>query len=88
MGKYVTKDGLMSFYSWMICRHYGKDTPAGDLSWDMTYDRNWPEDNSYKAIHDHLAYAPGVFSHEPCLCVFERCWKNYQKFVKNYRINH
>ena len=50
----VTANGEITFYAWMICRYLGQPTPISDIAFDMAFDKNWPLDNKYTSIRNHL----------------------------------
>ena len=44
----------MTFYDFMMTRHLGEDSPAGDLAADMQRDNAFPKTGAYVQIRRHL----------------------------------
>ena len=76
----------MTFYEWMINRHLGKDTVAGDLAGDMRITRStFPrqadaesEENRQKILN-YLILRGAC---RECIAVFKRCWNAYSRHEK------
>ena len=73
----VTANGEITFYAWMMCRYLGQPTPISDIAFDMAFDENWPLDNKYTSIRNHLGT-----NDDRLMELFERCWKEYRQTVK------
>lgn len=72
----------MSFYTFMMKNHKGKDTPEGDLAADMKRDKDrFPKngagkfDGWHRLIREHLEMRGAC---DACLAVFESCWREYE----------
>lgn len=76
----------MTFYTFMMRNHRGKDTPQGDLADDMFRDREkFPRNGKgkYEGWHTVLRrYLEAKQACRDCLEVFEGCWKDYVKCEK------
>ena len=68
----------MSFYDYMMQKHKGKDTPAGDFAEDMSRCRDtFPIDSTErKEIQEYLIRHNAC---PECMDVFRKCWKQYMK---------
>ena len=86
----TNKEDIMTFYTYMMRNHLGKDSPAGDLAMDMKRDKDhFPKNRSCKfnGWHQFIRYClsgQGVCS--DCMEVFEECWKEYERCEKK-RLN-
>ena len=68
----------MTFYDWMMKKYLKKDTPRGDLAYDMSREEDFPRCDDYDRILGYLHFrraCPG------CIGIFKRCWRDYQKAV-------
>lgn len=80
----------MSFYTFMMRRYKGTNTPEADLAADMELDKNSFQRSCtgkfnarHRLIREHLERNDAC---EACLEVFERCWKEYVACEKS-RLN-
>lgn len=80
----------MSFYTFMMRKYKGTNTPEGDLANDMELDRDsFPRnctgkfEGRHKLIREHLEACDAC---SDCLDVFERYWKEYIECEKS-RLN-
>ena len=73
----------MTFYTYMMRNHRGKDTAAGDLAGDMFEDReSFPRHTrgEVEDWHDEIrGYLEDSGACWGCLDVFEECWEAYAK---------
>ncbi len=72
----------MTFKEWIV-RHKDEDTPLGDLAYDVSRDRDFPEENTKEAILDHL----NGFTAHACpeaIDEFKRAWASYQSYMKRH----
>ena len=76
----------MSFYTFMMRKYKGTNTPEGDLAADMELDRDSFQRSCtgkfnarYRLIREHLERNDAC---EACLDVFERCWEEYVRCEK------
>ena len=68
----VTANGEIAFYTWMMRRYLGQPTPISDIAFGMAFDKNWPLDNKYTSIRNHLGT-----NDDRLMELFEWCWKEY-----------
>jgi uncharacterized protein YozE (UPF0346 family) len=69
----------MSFYEWMLSRYYGKDTPRGDLAYDMKRSGDFPKTSNREAL---LNYLDAKFACDQAVAVFKRCFRDYTRAVE------
>ena len=71
----------MTFYTFMMRNHRGKNTPEGDLARDIFQDReSFPRNGKGKFDGWHRilrGYLERQHACSECLDVFESCWKDY-----------
>jgi uncharacterized protein YozE (UPF0346 family) len=67
---------MMSFYSWIILRHWNEDTPMGDLARDVYADKSFPKRGKYKDILTHLKECNACDGAIEC---FKKAWAEYVK---------
>ena len=72
----------MDFYSWMLQKYKGKDTPKGDFAEDMENDRNFPRNVGRERLLEYLEWNAAC---EECIAVFIECWSEYDEAVGNER---
>ena len=76
----------MTFYTYMMRNHRGKDTPEGDLAGDIYLDRDhFPRNGNGKLDGWHRilrSYLKSRRACDACLAVFERCWEDYVRCGK------
>lgn len=72
----------MTFKEW-IMRHKGKDTPLGDLAYDIARDRNFPDSNTKEAILDHLT-SYTVNACPEAIDAFKSAWNSYRAYEKRH----
>lgn len=72
----------MTFYTFMMRNHQGKDTPEGDLAADMKRDKErFPKNGTgkfrgwYRLIRGYLVDHNAC---DDCLATFDACWKEYE----------
>lgn len=76
----------MTFYTYMMRNHLGKDTPEGDLAMDMRRDKDhFPRNrackfNGWHQIIENYLYSQGGC--RECMDVFEECWEEYERCEK------
>ena len=77
----------MSFYTFMMRKYKGTNTPEADLAADMELDKYSFQRNStgkfkarHRLIREHLERNDAC---EACLDVFERCWEEYVRCEKS-----
>lgn len=71
----------MTFVEW-VSRHNGKDTPLGDLAYDISRDKSFPTTNSREDI---IAYLNGKHACDEAISTFKTAWKSYQAYLKNHQ---
>ncbi len=70
---------METFKEWVIRKYLGKDTSRGDLVYDISRDKTFPEnDPERERILDHLH---NQFACDKCIALFKRTWKDYCKEV-------
>ena len=79
----------ISFYEYMISKYRHKDTSYGDLARDMERDNKltsfFSNLHECSVEHQHKSIEAHLLSLHACpgaLDAFERCWKNYKRYVK------
>lgn len=77
----------MQFYDYMIKKHLGKNTPIGDLAYDMQYERQiFPKNDESDHRVGRLAvrnFLVGKNASDTCLDAFEKAWKSYVRFERS-----
>jgi len=69
----------MTFYEWMISRYDGKDTPRGDLAYDMKRSSDFPDTNDRDRL---LRYLHVKRACKEAVAVFKRCFRDYTRAVE------
>jgi len=70
---------MKTFAQWLRATHLGKDTPIGDLAFDVTRDKTFPKENDREVIQNHLARKGAC---KECLTAFRRAWQQYSREVQ------
>ena len=77
----------MTFYTFMMRNHRGKQTPAGDLAEDIYRDKDsFPRNGKGKFDGWHRilrSYLERQHACSDCLDVFEKCWEDYVRCEKS-----
>lgn len=68
----------MSFYEWMLSRYEGKDSPRGDLAYDMKRSGDFPDTKDRGVI---LNYLNAKFACDEAVAVFKRAYRDYLRAV-------
>ena len=71
----------MTFVEW-LSRHNGKDSPLGDLAYDISCDNSFPTTNTREDIIAHLENKGAC--HE-AISTFKTAWKSYQSYLRNHQ---
>ena len=77
----------MTFYDFVIEKYYGKDSPRGDLAYDMERDKKtFPvvydaSERSKRIIKNYLIRRNAC---EECLDTFNACWTSYRNYLRKY----
>lgn len=70
---------MKTFEEWMIEKYLGKDTPRGDLAYDISRDKDFPEnDPGIESIVIHLECSNAS---DKVIALTKRAWKDYCKCV-------
>ena len=81
----------MTFFTWMMRKHKGDATPAGDLAADMHRDKeHFPRNGTgkFQGWHDQiLSYLYRQQACPECIDIFEECWKEYE-LCERKRLNY
>lgn len=68
---------MKTYKDWLIEKYLGKDTPRGDLAYDVNRDKDFPEGHlTRERILDHLDIKNACDSAKE---LFKRTWKDYCK---------
>ena len=68
---------MQTFKEWIIEKYLGKDTPRGDLAYDIRWDKEFPEGHvGRERILNYLCYRRAC---KECVALFKRAWKDYCK---------
>lgn len=71
----------MNFYEWII-RLKDKDSPTGDLAYDIWRDKNFPKTSTKSEI---IEYLDSKRVHEDVIDAFNVAWNSYQNYLKNHQ---
>lgn len=75
----------MTFYDFVIEKYLGKDSPRGDLAYDMERDKEYfpvvcdAGQRSRQKIKDYLQRRNAC---RECLKTFGYCWTSYRNYMK------
>lgn len=68
---------MQTYKEWMIEKYLGKNTPRGDLAYDIKRDKDFPNGQLTKQrMLDHLDLKRAC---DKCIATFKRIWKDYCK---------
>ncbi len=73
----------MTFYTWLIEKHLGKDSRTGDLAMDIASDKNFPRFGTLDKIMLHL-YSQGAC--DAAIETFKGAWRAYERYEKAEQI--
>ena len=68
---------MKTYKEWMVEKYLGKDTPRGDLAYDLKRDKEFPEGHiNRERILDYLSFRGACNS---AVKYFKRTWNDYCK---------
>lgn len=68
---------MESYKEWIVRKYLGKDTPRGDMAYDVNRDEDFPKGLAGRErILNHLRFRRAC---RECVALFKRTWKDYCK---------
>lgn len=68
---------MQTYKEWIIQRYLGKDSPRGDLAYDIKYDKTFPRGCASR--EQILEYLNSRNACDGAIKAFESTWSNYCK---------